>query len=1039
MTGDESYHASCFVCRSCRSPISELVFAKTSQGIYCMKCHNQRVARSRRHAEKKRTANQQKSTKPSESKLLYDTPSVDDKSPLLSTPGTFDSPNVDNDGSQSDHNHNAVRRPDHSLSPFSSGHDQNATRPSSAGQSSKRPHNAPPPSFVRGSKGARERPFTADSAGDQLDRIPLSSSQQALAKLQGESPLLSGIHEAERQRASVTEASPKASASDGSHSPRAAKLRVPDTELSGLGIDVAHRNGHKLREESVSGPSTLLAVSAQTGSDADLSNVADEVSPRNVEYKRASRLSVLTGAVKEEPRLSKSFSFYDPDIVGLMESFGRFGSTEDLSLDMPSSKNLTKALPVPEDNGKDIPDVPSPRRGMDADRDTDRDELQGLEDSDTKHEKQEKQLPESTSISDKMRQSLQHARDGHVNMETNTLVVMLDELDSTREKIKTLQKKYDRIRRASLHAAQGFSSAREEYEQEVKARYDAEAEMLNLKREIHLQASKLAEMGAEKKQQEHLYKRNNEIKSSIDHMEKELANLRIERDLHAAEVAELSAARQSDGLDDGVMEQNLISRLQSVKERYRGDIHKLIRERDELLLDVEEMRQTREVFLQEAQDLNARNDELNGVLVKLQQRIDHAQAAEKLAAAKSREHQAQHNVHGSRGQAPGFVFGFNKNSKPSSSAASTSTAVDSHHGGVSEPHEGLTVAAPVPIAKAEAAPKKFKWMKGAKSSGLEPVRNGGNVNGVPGVSPPVPPKPLTTSHQVNVSQAQLSPRQKHELIHDKNNTHTSSHHYKASQDQHSNSANGVSNGEIVAKEHLFQPFNILRPVRCFACQKNMWGQSEMKCNFCHQVCHVRCLHSLPTSCNQPYTRHEEVTEPSGPSMFGRRLVEQMQSEGADRTIPLVVEKCVQAVEKDGMDYEGIYRKSGGTSQLKIITQLFEKGQPFDLEDRDRFNDVSAITSVLKNYFRELPEPLLTFDLYERFIECVESKNRDVDTKQSTMKELVSTLPKEHFHVLQYLVYHLARVCERADENRMNSRNLGVVFGRESLICATLPA
>lgn len=53
-TGDESYHAACFTCRSCSRKIEELVFAKTSQGIYCMACHNERVARSRRHAEAKK-------------------------------------------------------------------------------------------------------------------------------------------------------------------------------------------------------------------------------------------------------------------------------------------------------------------------------------------------------------------------------------------------------------------------------------------------------------------------------------------------------------------------------------------------------------------------------------------------------------------------------------------------------------------------------------------------------------------------------------------------------------------------------------------------------------------------------------------------------------------------------------------------------------------------------------------------------------------------------------------------------------------------
>lgn len=54
MTGEDSYHAHCFKCKVCKNRIDELVFAKTSQGIYCMNCHNQRVARSRRHAQRQR-------------------------------------------------------------------------------------------------------------------------------------------------------------------------------------------------------------------------------------------------------------------------------------------------------------------------------------------------------------------------------------------------------------------------------------------------------------------------------------------------------------------------------------------------------------------------------------------------------------------------------------------------------------------------------------------------------------------------------------------------------------------------------------------------------------------------------------------------------------------------------------------------------------------------------------------------------------------------------------------------------------------------
>jgi len=60
MTGDDSYHAHCFKCKVCKTRIDELVFAKTSQGIYCMNCHNDRMAKIRRHAQKKREREKEK-------------------------------------------------------------------------------------------------------------------------------------------------------------------------------------------------------------------------------------------------------------------------------------------------------------------------------------------------------------------------------------------------------------------------------------------------------------------------------------------------------------------------------------------------------------------------------------------------------------------------------------------------------------------------------------------------------------------------------------------------------------------------------------------------------------------------------------------------------------------------------------------------------------------------------------------------------------------------------------------------------------------
>lgn len=108
-------------------------------------------------------------------------------------------------------------------------------------------------------------------------------------------------------------------------------------------------------------------------------------------------------------------------------------------------------------------------------------------------------------------------------------------------------------------------------------------------------------------------------------------------------------------------------------------------------------------------------------------------------------------------------------------------------------------------------------------------------------------------------------------------------------------------------------------------------------------------------------------------MFGRDLIEQVNADanGSDRFIPIIVEKCIDAVEVNGMEYEGIYRKSGGSGQSKAITQLFERGnyEAFDLRDSDSFNDISSVTSVLKNYFRSLPNPLLTFALHDPLVQA----------------------------------------------------------------------
>jgi Rho-type GTPase-activating protein 1/2 len=165
-------------------------------------------------------------------------------------------------------------------------------------------------------------------------------------------------------------------------------------------------------------------------------------------------------------------------------------------------------------------------------------------------------------------------------------------------------------------------------------------------------------------------------------------------------------------------------------------------------------------------------------------------------------------------------------------------------------------------------------------------------------------------------------------------------------------------------------------------------------------------------------------------MFGRDLVEQVRADakGEERYVPVIVEKCIDAVDALALDYEGIYRKTGGSGQSKAITQLFERGDysSFDLRDSDRFNDISSVTSVLKTYFRSLPDPLFTFALHDEFVQA--SQIRDPAAKSNVLSELVFRLPPEHLHTAKLLMMHLHRVSQQSEVNLMTARNIGVVFG-----------
>jgi hypothetical protein len=113
-----------------------------------------------------------------------------------------------------------------------------------------------------------------------------------------------------------------------------------------------------------------------------------------------------------------------------------------------------------------------------------------------------------------------------------------------------------------------------------------------------------------------------------------------------------------------------------------------------------------------------------------------------------------------------------------------------------------------------------------------------------------------------------------------------------------------------------------------------------------------------------------------------------------------------------MDVEGVYRKSGGSGQVNLLKVGFEKNDDYDVSDPDL--EIHAVTSCLKQYFRRLPVPLITFDVYDSLLDAARTEDRE--KRASRMREAVQSLPRSHRLCLEFLIFHLARVTAHEKDN-----------------------
>ncbi|KAF8272362.1 hypothetical protein EI94DRAFT_1776950 [Lactarius quietus] len=161
-------------------------------------------------------------------------------------------------------------------------------------------------------------------------------------------------------------------------------------------------------------------------------------------------------------------------------------------------------------------------------------------------------------------------------------------------------------------------------------------------------------------------------------------------------------------------------------------------------------------------------------------------------------------------------------------------------------------------------------------------------------------------------------------------------------------------------------------------------------------------------------------------IFGVTLVDYATARGSENDLPKIVKICIEEVDRRGLDAEGIYRVSGRHANVQELQHKLERS-----EEAFSFNsytdDIYSVASFLKLYLRELPEPLFKFPLQDR-IQHSESKADHAANDFVVLRSKIRRLPSVHRVLLKALVEHLSRIASHADRNKMDGKNLAIVFG-----------
>ncbi|KAF2450237.1 RhoGAP-domain-containing protein [Karstenula rhodostoma CBS 690.94] len=1050
LTGDQAFCANCFRCRNCKRKIENLRYARTSQGIFCMACHESLMARRRKKTKKPPSSAVQpkvdKSLPALPSAATQFTPDIDTPSDVFSEPTTTDvSPRPShsrrNDSSPanfrretSPSSQNDVRR-DNTTLPASTYQERTQSDASENGDDNGillpfalDPNPAPGPSPIntthsRGADGKAARDyFNRPVGGGHREMLKENRSRSASAERQPTSPHIA-YQEKGRQpsehlvdtlrKRKDNKSDPPAVATDRTRSQHASPAPSQSSEAFKL-QEVPKSKRAEARKNSVArSPSRGSPPTDLAGRLANPPTEAIGKSPAAVDNSRddsSTTSSSSFGSTQQRPQVerpTRGDSLANPPMKASAPA-----PRKEFSAASPTTPTMTQSDRKPSTtssysqqngiygNDRDMMDPPVPPQRAPGRRPP--------PSTDTFVSPRAPPQPPAAPQNHRTSESVstlqsdgsntvysngglpRYSAQGDFSMDEDFARLLSSQEGHEKEagmlrKVSNAMKGHGRS-----HSDRGSITSRGhghkkwptngsiDISSPTIASPNSNEEAVNLRNELRRAQQRIAELEAEKNGLQETVHSAADIRQANTMLREKrntMAVLDTQREMVIRELEimteHLKKAKENSGstMDINQLKSDILrdfaNSLQKLKDQLGSQIEELISKRTALTDEISNLIQMKDKGFQEYESLSAQNKKLADMNQNL---IESIQSTLKT----NKQHLGNQSIEAARSPASGLGI-YSTNHKGGKSDISVDAREVIHEHSYSNLHEAdseATLAQPqvVNIRKTGKATKFSNWKKGGQAITKNVTK------GFKGAFGPTESKPADEMNIKVIGTPYGS-------------THTQP-------DFASMTSMSTMNSSLRSREEV--------PPRG-------WFGGKGPTN-------------NPRDKPRPMLHENGSTQQVDASvLFGSDLVARCEYE--KRMLPAIVSRCIEEVETRGMDVEGIYRKSGGSSQVNQVKAGFEGTDEFDISDPDL--DIHAVTSTLKNYLRRLPTPLITYTHYDQFLDAgvLESP----DQRARALRAVLNEIPRPHYDTLQFLIFHLARVIQHSNDNLMTPLNLAVVF------------